>query len=265
MWFIIGSVVLVLFAASLMRLKLAKREARNQYRPVRKASSSPAHAVRRHKGKAAPARQVQSTDKPADSTVSWSAPLDGMDVLLGLTEDDAASEGNLESAVPMLSEAEQPNLSITPPKAPLVAYYLMADADTPFLGYALLQAMLSAGLRYGQKHIFHRYTQRAGGGQILFSVASAEAPGSFDLSNMGAVNTTGLALFFEAGELEDPVFVYDLLIKTIDQLVNDLGGEVLDMAYMPLTSERVLAERVALKDYMNQVSHRTDLFESVDE
>lgn len=264
MWFIIGSVVMVLLAVSLVRLTRGKREARNQYRPVRKASPPSIPTARRAKRAAASAQQSQSVEM-TNSTASWRAPLDEMDVLLGLTDDATESPGNVGTAASMLADAEQPNLAVTPPKAPLVAYYLMADADAPFLGYALLQAMLSAGLRYGQKHIFHRYTQRAGGGQILFSVASAEAPGSFDLSSMGAVNTSGLALFFEADQVEDPVFVYDLLLKTIDQLVNDLGGEVLDTAYTPLTPEQVVAQRVALTAYRDQVSQRADLFESIDE
>lgn len=263
MWFLIGSVLFVFAGIVMMRLRRKKREGNKSYRAARRTRPAASQATRSLKIKPTSTHHKQPIDKPVEPTGTWSAPLDEMDVLLGLTEEEAALD--VEAAATTLLEAEQPNLSVTPPQAPLVAYYLMADAEAPFLGYALLQAMLSAGLRYGQKHIFHRYTQRAGGGRILFSVASAEAPGSFDLSNMGAVNTTGLALFFEADQVDDPLFVYDLLLKTIDQLVNDLGGEVLDTQYAPLRPECVVAQRAALKDYMEQVSHRADLFESVDE
>lgn len=129
----------------------------------------------------------------------------------------------------------------------VIALYLMADENTPFLGYELLQVLLSAGLRYGDHRIFHRHVNKDGRGAVLFHCASAKAPGTFDLTKMGSTMCEGLSFFFSADDVEDPVAAFDCLLETVDQLVEDLGGTVLDANRNRLTTETMLQMRDQLR------------------
>src|SRR3990167_2175937 len=77
----------------------------------------------------------------------------------------------------------------------VVALYLMMPEGMTYAGYELLQALLSAGLRFGEHRIFHRHTHKDGRGDVLFHCASAIAPGTFDLTKMGSFTSQGLCLF----------------------------------------------------------------------
>jgi len=124
-----------------------------------------------------------------------------------------------------------------------ISLYLVAPEGSSYNGYELLQTLLSVGLRYGKQCIFHRYTQKESQDNVLFHCASASAPGTFDLSKMGIFSTEGLCFFFSSDEVENPVQAFDCLLETIDQLVEDLGGQVLDHTQNLLTQAHMLEYR----------------------
>ncbi|EKD77411.1 MAG: cell division protein [uncultured bacterium] len=130
----------------------------------------------------------------------------------------------------------------------VVALYLMAQEGNTFGGYELLQALLSAGLRFGDQRIFHRHAHKDGRGDILFHCASAVAPGTFDLTQMGSFQCSGLCLFFSANDVAEPLATLDCLLETIDQLVEDLGGQVLDDKRMTFTKEKMISYRQQLRE-----------------
>ena len=131
----------------------------------------------------------------------------------------------------------------------IIALYLMAPEESPYTGYELLQALLSSGMRYGKHSIFHRHAHKDGRGEVLFHCASATAPGTFDLSKMGAFSCKGLSLFFAAKDVEDPLSTFDCLLETIDQLVEDLGGKVLDAKRELFTKEVMVKYRQELRTF----------------
>ena len=63
----------------------------------------------------------------------------------------------------------------TPTKKPdhFIVFYLMAPEEALYAGYELLQALLSAGLRFGKQHLFHRHVHKDGRGETLFHCAQA--------------------------------------------------------------------------------------------
>lgn len=141
----------------------------------------------------------------------------------------------------------------------VIALYLMASDNCVYGGYELLQSLLSVGLRYGKQRIFHRHAHKDGRGNVLFHCASALAPGTFDLTKMGAFTTKGFCFFFSADAVEDPLAAFDCLLETLDQLIEDLGGRVLDDQRVLLTKERVAQYRQRLRTVMN--NHTTaDMF-----
>ncbi len=182
-------------------------------------------------------------------------PSDDPDVVLGLKE-----EKTTISQEPALSQAVQ--MTLRPPSMlpPIVTFHVMALSDCPYTGYELLQAILSVGMRYGKHQIFHRHQEKTGRGKILFSLASVVRPGFFDLPKMGGFSTMGLSLFFRADEIDDPLAVYELMLQTAGQLVEDLGGHVLDENRDLLTPATVVEQRRQLREY-TESQYVPDLFE----
>lgn len=160
-----------------------------------------------------------------------------------------------------LKQADKPVISAHSTSTVFIALYLMAPTNSVYGGYELLQALLSAGLRFGDQRIFHRHTHKDGRGDVLFHCASAAAPGTFDMSKMGGFTSPGLCLFFSVSDIEEPLEAFDLMLSTIDQLVEDLGGEVLDEKRQPFNKDKMIQLRQVIRSV--EVNKTTmDMFET---
>jgi cell division protein ZipA len=126
--------------------------------------------------------------------------------------------------------------------------YVVAEAGKPYFGYELLQALLSAGMRYGDMNIFHRYERSHGRGTPLFSLASASDPGTFDLNRMGEVSCKGLCLFMNISECKDPIIAFEKMVDTAQQLIDDLGGELRDSDGKKMDHRALTACRERVRD-----------------
>lgn len=140
----------------------------------------------------------------------------------------------------------------------IIVINIMAEPSEHFVGYDLLQALLSAGMRFGQMSIFHRHEQSNGKGKILFSLASATKPGTFDIHKMGAVSCKGLSLFMRLSEHDEPLKVYDLLVKTASLLAEDLNGTLVAADHTQLTPEMIKQIRHWISDYQYQTESEAD-------
>lgn len=124
-------------------------------------------------------------------------------------------------------------------KPDLIIVHVFAAEGHCYRGYELLQALLSAGLRYSRRGMFHRYADINQPGSILFSLVSAVEPGIFDLATMGNFATPGLTLFLQTAQNEDPLRALELLLRTAQDLVDDLGGALYDERRQPLRQEQL--------------------------
>lgn len=197
------------------------------------------------------------TQNPADTEFNQSTnDYTDADYVLGLktSEKNQASQPDIHSRAAAKSSDRNERSADC-----IIVLYLMAPDNCVYAGYELLQALLSAGLRYGKQRIFHRHTHKDGRGDVLFHCASATEPGIFDLTKMGAFTSKGLCLFFSAASVEDPLMTFDHLLETIDQLVEDMGGQVLDGQRQLFTKERMVNLRQKLRAFMNNKT-TADLF-----
>ena len=120
----------------------------------------------------------------------------------------------------------------------ITVIHLLARAGTQFAGYELLQALLSRGLRYGEMNIFHRHEHSNGNGRILFSLASATEPGTFDIQKMRGFTCNGLSLFMRhSGDVDRDDTVYDVMMETAEKLSQELSGDLYDAERRPLAVE----------------------------
>lgn len=182
-------------------------------------------------------------------------PLDH-DVILGLKSNKDAVITQSTS----IKEPESPKSTAQPDV--FVALYLMAPENSVYAGYELLQALLSAGLRFGEHRIFHRHANKDGRGHILFHCASAVAPGTFDLSKMGGFTSSGLCLFFSIAQTGDLLATFDVMLNIIDQLVDDLGGRVLDENHESFTKEKMILLRKKIRT-VEANKNTLDMFETI--
>lgn len=117
-----------------------------------------------------------------------------------------------------------------------------------FRGEDLLRCLLSFGLRYGDMSIFHRHEQPTGQGRVLFSMAKAVEPGTFDLESMTAEDVPGVTFFLGLPGINS-IAAWDLMVDTARRLANELQGDVLDEQQQPLTRQLVEHFRERVQEF----------------
>ncbi|MDR1057220.1 MAG: cell division protein ZipA C-terminal FtsZ-binding domain-containing protein [Coxiellaceae bacterium] len=145
----------------------------------------------------------------------------------------------------------------------LVVLQLSAFPGRPYMGYELHQALLSAGLRLGDKNIFHRYADNDDR-KILFSLAAATPDGSFAIENMGLFKCQGLFLFMRLNPKRKLMSSFDLMLDTARQLTEELGGEIYDdlCQFVNANVIKRLREKICLVETDNL--YATDLLDNLD-
>lgn len=143
---------------------------------------------------------------------------------------------------PAPAATPEPEQTQSAPPA-VIVMHVIANADHPYRGYELLQAMLTAGLRFGKWNIFHRHKEINGRGPILFSLTSSVEPGTFDLAKISSFSSPGLTLFMRVADVEDPTQTLEKLVSTAQQLAEELGGTVCDEKRQPLTEQKLAVWR----------------------
>lgn len=121
----------------------------------------------------------------------------------------------------------------------LITITLRAADNKPYKGYELLQALLTSGLRYSRIGVFHRYNKLINRDEVLFSLMSAVAPGTFELPKMGAFTSPALTLFMQTADVQNPAQTYNMMLATAKELTEILGGSLLDENKVPLTEQKV--------------------------
>lgn len=108
----------------------------------------------------------------------------------------------------------------------------------PFNGEDLLRCILSYGLRFGEMSIFHRHEQPTGQGRVLFSMAKAVEPGTFDLESMTGEMIPGVSFFLSLPGVNS-IHGYDIMIDTAKRLAAELNGDILDLQQSPMTRQLI--------------------------
>jgi len=242
---IVTIIVLLMLGWLLVRRMKHHRTSANYYRPISSPVKQPAIRPNRYQKK-----WLHKLDPKYKKRTQNNRPELKNTSSDGLEEHSEKLAKTHEKLVPEKASSQAP-----------IVFHIMAEEGQYFRGYELLQAILSVHMRYGQHHIFHRHQQKTGEGPILFSLASVLKPGLFDLSKMGAFSTPGLSLFFSVMKVDDPIAVYEFMLQTAGELVEDLGGCVLDEQRQLLTPATVMYQRRLLREYVSS-QQVPDLFET---
>ena len=113
------------------------------------------------------------------------------------------------------------------PKDVLVLHVVARDGEQ-IHGAELLPCLLSLNFKFGDMDIFHRHSDNAGNGKVLFSMANMLKPGVFDPDNMEQFVTQGVVFFMTLPCHGDSLMNFSIMLNSAYQLADDLGAEVLD-------------------------------------
>jgi cell division protein ZipA len=118
-----------------------------------------------------------------------------------------------------------------------------------FKGPALLQNILESGLRFGEMDIFHRHESMAGNGEVLFSMANALKPGTFDLDDIEGFSTRAVCFFLSLPGPRHPKQAFDLMVASARKLAHELSGELKDDQRSVLTAQTIEHYRQRIVEY----------------
>lgn len=136
-----------------------------------------------------------------------------------------------------------------PPVEEVLVINVISRDPHGFRGPALLQNILESGLRFGEMDIFHRHESMAGNGEVLFSMANAVKPGTFDLDDIDHFTTPAVSFFLGLPGPRYPKQAFDVMVAAARKLSQELNGELKDDQRSVLTAQTIEHYRQRIVDY----------------
>jgi len=121
----------------------------------------------------------------------------------------------------------------------VLVIHVLAKEGKGFFGPSLLQCILESGLRFGEREIFHRHESKAGHGEVLFSMANAVKPGTFDLAEMDHCHIRAVAFYLLLPGPRNPKAAFSEMLAAVRKLESELGGEAKDDQHSVLTAQTI--------------------------
>jgi cell division protein ZipA len=131
----------------------------------------------------------------------------------------------------------------------VLAINVLARQGRRFAGDELLQVLLSSGLRFGEMSIFHRHANGKNG-PVLFSVANALNPGTFDLNEISEFTTPGVCFFMTLPNVaSNNMLVYEQMLATARHVQQSLDAELKDDNRSVMTAQTMEHYRQRIRDF----------------
>lgn len=158
-------------------------------------------------------------------------PFDG-DEAVDLPDDHDAFD--MESWVSASGDGES---EVSGQEQKIVVLHVMAPENATFPAAAVVEALKSAGLKYGKYRIFHKETPVGGKALTVFSAADMMEPGTFDLGRLEESWLIGVSFFLVLPGPRTGVDAFADMLATARQVAETLGGEVKDSSRSTLTRQ----------------------------
>lgn len=124
--------------------------------------------------------------------------------------------------------------------------------EEAFSGTELFDSMARHGLTYGAMSIFHCFTEPEGQGKVQFSVANMMQPGTLEHTDPAEFSTKGISFFMTLPGYGEPDQTFNLMLRTAQEIANDLGANVLDDARNLMTPNRLDSYRAQIQAFKAQ-------------
>lgn len=136
------------------------------------------------------------------------------------------------------------------PEQYIVVIYITANKVPRFYGNDILEAMESSEMQYGEMKIFHYHgPDRQYSSRALFSIANIHEPGTFDIDNMDAFVTDGLAMFMCLPAEIGGDIAFEIMLDTARNIADQLGGELRNVDRQPLDTGNLNDLRAIVSNY----------------
>tara|TARA_Y100001956_G_C4124666_1_gene189407 strand:- start:1223 stop:2107 length:885 start_codon:yes stop_codon:yes gene_type:complete len=135
------------------------------------------------------------------------------------------------------------------PEMEVIVLNVHCAGEEPFVGTKLFDSMQQNGLLYGEMDIFHRHSDLSGTGKVLFSVANMMQPGTLKHDDPAEFSTKGISFFMTLPCYGEPDQNFKLMLKTAQQIADDLGANVLDDARNLMTPNRIDAYKAQIQKF----------------
>lgn len=134
----------------------------------------------------------------------------------------------------------------------IVTLYVAARSGQVLRGPDIVVAAEKAGLSYGYMSIFHRLVDGRPDSSPIFSVANIKKPGSFEMSEIQALETPAIAFFLTLPAPIAALDAWEKLLPTAQRMAELLDGVVLDESRNALGRQRIAHIRDDLRAYDRQ-------------
>lgn len=163
--------------------------------------------------------------------------------------DDGVSEGIIGKPRPKASTPPEPEVAEAPIPSDVLTVFVRPQKGV-FKGVELRNALVSMGLSYGDRALYHRHS--GSGRDVLYSVANASAEGTFPEGAMEGFTSPGVLLLIELSNHPDPEHGFEEMISSARQMGRRLGAEVLDSNQQPLQLSFLTAAKAQVKKVAKQ-------------
>ena len=134
----------------------------------------------------------------------------------------------------------------------IVSLYVAAKAGSQLHGQDIVVAAEKAGLSFGYMDVFHRLVDGRPEAGPVFSVANIIKPGSFDMSQIGSLETPAIAFFLTLPAPLSALDAWDTMLPAAQRMAELLDGVVLDEERNALGRQRIAHIRDELRAYDRQ-------------
>ncbi len=134
----------------------------------------------------------------------------------------------------------------------ILTLYLVAREGASIRGPELVVAAEKAGLVFGDRCIYHRLIDGRSEAVPLFSVASLNEPGHFELSEMDRLETPGLCFFMTLPGPVPALDALDSMLPAAQRMAELLDALLLDEEQNALGRQRILSLRDEMRQYDRQ-------------
>jgi len=134
----------------------------------------------------------------------------------------------------------------------IVTLHVAAKAGQTLRGTDIVVAAEKTGLTYGHLDIFHRLPLSAPERGPIFSVANLQAPNSFPMAQIQALETSALVIFLTLPAPVGALDAWEIMLPCAQRMAELLDAVLLDEQHNTLTRQRIAGLRDELRAWDRQ-------------
>ena len=117
----------------------------------------------------------------------------------------------------------------------IVVLNVLTDAER-IKGQELLEFLMENEMSYGEMEIFHKLDNQ---GEVLFSLANAIEPGTFDLSDIEEFEIQGVTLFMQIDGANQAERIFDDMLELARKISGKFSSQIFDGTRSALTQQTI--------------------------